>query len=136
MVKNGISKLVVVLVAVLMTFLASEAAWAGMGSNLNKTVVTIEGTVTAVSRDTCSITVDAETVVEGIGPESYWIEQGIDLPAVDEYVIIKAYTCLEDKLVAIEVTICTDASQTSCETIILRDEYYLPLWRGGAQTGQ
>ncbi|MBU0968180.1 MAG: hypothetical protein KKA54_17585 [Proteobacteria bacterium] len=143
MLKNGIGKLVV-FVAVLMTFLAAEAAWAGKGDNCNKTLVTIAGIVTDVSRDTCSITVDDATLglvtVYGIGPASYWLEQGVDLPSIDEKVSIDAYICETLKYVAIEVEICTVPSDPTvepvCESITLRDEDYLPAWRGGAQTGQ
>lgn len=143
--KSNMMKLSV-LIAVFMAFLISGNGWAGKGAETHKGFITIEGMVTGVSEDTCSVTVEDTYTVYGLGPVSYWDRMEVDRLGVGDRVIIDAYYCtdLEDgeepRYVAISVSIWTegDDGTWSYNTIIqLRDdEDLLPLWRSLTRSGQ
>ena len=72
---------------------------------------------------------DAVVTVYGIGPIRYWADEGVARPTVGEKVSINAvevtFSDGSTKLIATDMTV-------SGETIDLRDDAGLPLWRGGS----
>jgi len=157
--KNSM-KTVLVLLAIVMSFITVQTVWAG--SPTNKTEVTVEGKVIAANRDTGSITIldlqDSNQIeVYGLGSLSYWKDNGVEFPSQNEYVKILAYMCDDaetDRLIAIDVTVCVCVVTTTqlmpipdipnctngyfecddadgVEFIQLRDySTYIPFWRG------
>lgn len=97
------------------------------------TPMEISGVVSEVCTGGQGIKVDTGRgiiTVYGLGPIRYWTETGIDRPTVGEDLIIKAVevTFSDDstKIIALDITVVA-----SGETIDLRDDSGLPLWRGG-----
>ncbi|MFP4532982.1 MAG: hypothetical protein ACLFNS_09895 [Desulfobacterales bacterium] len=71
---------------------------------------------------------DAVVTVYGIGPVRYWADEGVARPTTGEEVVINAvevtFSDGSTKIIATDMTV-------SGETIDLRNEAGLPLWRGG-----
>lgn len=75
---------------------------------------------------------DGIVTVYGMGPIRYWTESGIDRPTVGEEVLINAvevtFSDGSKKIIALDITMMVDGERI--ETIDLRDDSGLPLWRG------
>jgi len=92
----------------------------------------ISGTVAEVCTEGQGLKIDtgdAVVTVYGIGPIRYWAEEGVARPTVGEDVTVNAvevtFSDGSTKLIATDMTV-------SGETIDLRDDAGLPLWRGGS----
>jgi hypothetical protein len=97
----------------------------------NSDIATIAGVVTEAGLYGQGMQIDtgSEVVtVYGVGPLRYWTSVDVDRPAVgDEVSVEAALTVFSDgteKSIAISITI-------GDETIDLRDDDCLPMWRGG-----
>ena len=91
----------------------------------------ISGTVAEVCTEGQGLKIDtgdAVVTVYGIGPVRYWSDEGVARPTVGEPVSINAvevtFSDGRTKIIATDMTV-------SGETIDLRDDAGLPLWRGG-----
>jgi hypothetical protein len=127
--KLSVKKLSLVL-AVLLSVAVAPAAWSATFTLLDP----MTGTVYECKPDISTrIQIEIEGTiysVYGLGPVSYWEDQGVVLPDVSQTITIWVFKVTYDdgtiKYVAKEI----DVDNDDYVDIVLRDEDGVPLWRG------